>query len=141
MAFHNDNKFIPKYVPNNLKWYERDDLDTWYLQNKCNDVLMDTDEHFKETNIVNFDIIKNKKLEEEKLKQYQTIDHDEIMKYSAQLPEQICSSIFRNSRRKDMHISKETVNEHFNKNKIVNAGVGRGRFLKKIRDDIYRDSW
>ena len=70
MAFHNDNKFIPKYVPNNLKWYERDDLDTWYLQNKCNDVLMDTGEHFKETNIVNFDIIRNKKLEEEKLKQY-----------------------------------------------------------------------
>ena len=99
MAFHNDNKFIPKYVPNNLKWYERDDLDTWYLQNKCNDVLMNTDEHFKETNIVNFDIIKNKKLEEEKLKQYQTIDHDEIMKYPGQLQEQICSLIFRNSKR------------------------------------------
>ena len=141
MAFRNDNKFIPKYVPNNLKWYERDDLDTWYLQNKCNDVLMDTDEHFKETNIVNFDIIKNKKLQEEKLKQYQTIDHDGIMKYPAQLPEQICSSIFRNSKRKDMHVLKETVNEHFNKNKIVNAGVGPGRFLKKVRDDMYRDSW
>ena len=131
MAFHNDNKFIPKYVPNNLKWYKRGGLETWYLHNKCNDFLMDTDEHFKETNIVNFDIIKDKKLEEEKLKQYQTIDHDEIMKYPAQLREPICSSIFRNSKRKDMHISKET----------VNAGVGRGRFLKKIRDDMHRDSW
>ena len=141
MAFCNDNKFIPKYVPNNLKWYERDGLNTWYLQIKYNDALMDTDKHFKEMNIVNFDIIKNKKLQEEKLKQYKTIDHNEIMKYPAQLPEQICSSIFRNSKRKDMHISKETVNEHFNKNKIVNAGVGRGRFLKKIRDDMYRDSW
>ena len=40
-----------------------------------------------------------------------------------------------------MHISNETVNEHFSKNKIVNAGVGPGRFLKKIRDDMYRDSW
>ena len=141
MAFHNDNKFIPKYVSNNLKWYKRDGLEMWYLQNKCKDFLMDTDEDFKETYIVDFDIIKNKKLEEEKLKQYQTIDHDEIMKYPAQLRQQICSSIFRNSKRKDMHISKETVNEHFNKNKIVNAGAGRGRFLKKIRDDMYRDSW
>ena len=131
MDFHNGNKFIPKNAPNNLKWYKRDDLDTWYLQNKCNDFLMDTDEHFKETKVVNFDITKNKKLEEEKLKQYQTIDHDEIMKYPAQLHQQICSLIFRNSKRKDMHISKETVNEHFNKNKTVNAGVGRGRFLKK----------
>ena len=116
-------------------------MNTWYLQIKCNDFLMDTDQHFKETNIVNFDIIKNKKLQEEKLKQYQTIDHDGIMKYPAQLPEQICSSIFRNSKRKDMHVLKETVNEHFNKNKIVNAGVGPGRFLKKVRDDMYRDSW
>ena len=48
---------------------------------------MDRDEHFKEMNIVNFDIIKNEKLEEEKLTQYQTIDHDEIMKYLAQLRE------------------------------------------------------
>ena len=84
MDFHNGNKFIPKNAPNNLKWYKRDDLDTWYLQNKGNDFLMDTDEHFKETKVVNFDITKNKKLEEEKLKQYQTIDHDEIMKYPAQ---------------------------------------------------------
>ena len=141
MAFRNDKKFIPKYVPNNLKWYERDGLDMWYLQNTCNDFLMDTDEHFKETNIVNFNIIKNKKLEGEKCKQYQTIDHDEIMKYPAKLCEQICSSIFRNSKGKDMHILKETVDEHFNKNKIVNPGVGRGHFLKKIRDDMYCDSW
>ena len=41
---------------------------------------MDTDKHFKEMNIVNFDIIKNKKLEEEKIDQYQAIDHDEIIK-------------------------------------------------------------
>ena len=46
MALRNDNKFIPKYVPNNLKWCERDGLDTWYLQNKCNVFLIDTDEHF-----------------------------------------------------------------------------------------------
>ena len=26
-----DNVFIPKYVPNNLKWYKRHGLDTWYL--------------------------------------------------------------------------------------------------------------
>ena len=31
-----DIKLIPKFVPNDLKWYERDGLDTWYLQNKCN---------------------------------------------------------------------------------------------------------
>ena len=40
-----------------------------------------------------------------------------------------------------MHITKSTANEHFkNTNKTV--GTGRGRFfLKKIRDDMYKESW
>ena len=27
-----DNKFIPKFVPNDLKWYEPDGLNTWSEQ-------------------------------------------------------------------------------------------------------------
>ena len=68
MAFRNDNTFIPKYVPDNLKWYEKDDLDTWYLKNKCDDFLMNTDEHFENMHIVNFDMIKNN-VPKEKTKQ------------------------------------------------------------------------
>ena len=34
-----DNVFVPPYVSNNLKWYERDGLDTWYRQGKCRDFL------------------------------------------------------------------------------------------------------
>ena len=49
MAFRNDNKFIPKQIPDDLKWYEKDGLDTWYLQNKCVDFLMDIDEPFKKS--------------------------------------------------------------------------------------------
>ena len=71
-----DNKFIPKYVPN-LKWYERDGLDTWYLQDKCNDFINDTDEHFKQMNVINFDMIKNE-ASQDKIKQYQTLYHQEI---------------------------------------------------------------
>ena len=29
-----ENTFVPKYTPNNLKWYEKDGLETWYRQNK-----------------------------------------------------------------------------------------------------------
>ena len=59
--------------------------------------------------ITNFDIIK-KNVCTEKLKQYQTLDHHKSMQYPPQLREQICSSIFRNANRKDMHIKKETMN-------------------------------
>ena len=39
MAKKIDNTYIPKFVPNNLPWYERNGLNTWYEQNKCNDFL------------------------------------------------------------------------------------------------------
>ena len=54
-----DNKFIPKCVPNDLKWYERDGLDTWYLQNKFNEFINNTDSYFKRMKITNFDLVKN----------------------------------------------------------------------------------
>ena len=114
-------------------------MDIWYLQNKCADFLMDTDEHFKKMKVVNFDMIKNE-VSQEKLKQYHLIDHQEIMHYPSHICEEIFSSIFQNSNRKDMHITKSTVNEHFkNTNKTV--GTGRGCFFKKIRDDMYKESW
>ena len=96
MAFRNENKFIPKYVPNDLKWQEKDGLDTCYLQNKCADFLMDTDEHFKKMKVVNFDMVKNE-VSQEKIKQYHLIDHQEIMYYLPHIHEEIFSQIFRNS--------------------------------------------
>ena len=104
-------------------------LETWYRQNKCNGFLNNTDEYFSKMKVVTFDIIKNG-VKEDTLKQYQTIDHDEIKQYPTHLQEQISSSIFRNSNRKDMHIKKETIKEHF-QNKKVSAG--RGQFLKRRR--------
>ena len=137
MAFRNDNKFIPKYVSNDLTWYEKDGLDTQYLQNNSANFLIDTDEHLKKMKVVN--MIKNE-VSQEKLKQYHLIDHQEIMHYPPHIREEIFSSIFGNSNQKDMHITKSTVNEHFkNTNKTV--GTGRGRFFKKIRDDMYKESW
>ena len=62
--------------------------------------------------IVNFDIIKND-ISKDCIKQCQTIDLDEIKCYPPYFQEQICSAIFRNSIREDMHIQKETIKEHF----------------------------
>ena len=63
------NIFIPKFVADNLKWHERDGLETWYRKNKCDDFLRDTDNYFDKTVIVNFDIIRNREtIDNEKLK-------------------------------------------------------------------------
>ena len=59
LTWETDNVFIPKYVPDNLKWHEKDELETWYRKNRCEEFLSNTDLHFKNRKIVNFDIIKN----------------------------------------------------------------------------------
>ena len=122
-----DNKFVPTYVPNNLKWFERDGLETWYRQNKCNELLNNTDTYSEKMKIVNFDIIDNDPSKNQ-IKQYQTIDHDKIKCYPPHFQEQIRSSIFRNATRKDMHVEKNTIKKHFTHKK---ASADRERFIKK----------
>ena len=107
------------------------------LIHKCNDFLRDTDEHFKEMKIVNFDLIKNNVSEEHK-KQYQQIDRHDILGYPPKLHEEICSSIFRNVKRDGMYDKKETIDEHFRNKK---TGIGPGRFIKKVRDSVYAKVW
>ena len=59
------------------------------------------------------------------------------MAYPPELRGEIESSIFR-TKRPGLHVKKETVVEHFKK-PIKN--VGRGRFLTKIKDDHYKETW
>ena len=103
-----DIVFIPKHVPDNLKWHEKDGLETWYRKNKCEEFLSNTDLHFQNRKIVNFDSIKND-LDKKKIQQNQTIDHDEIKNYPPHFQDQIRSSIFLNSTRSYMNIQKETI--------------------------------
>ena len=117
MAQKVDNIFVPKFIPNDLKWYERDGLDTWYLEGKCKDFLENTDRHFEQMKIINFYILSVSK---KGLKQYQQTDHQMVMSYPAKERKEIFSSIFRNVGRNDMNVTKESVNKHFkNKKKQV----------------------
>ena len=139
MAKKVDNTFIPKLISNNVSWYDRNGLNTWYEQNKCNEFLENTDHHFENLQIINFDLIFNEdKLSDQKIKQYQEIDHKEIMKYPERERKQIMSSIFRNNRREGMFIQKETAHEHF---KVNSISIGRGNFVQKLKNDHYKETW
>ena len=48
-------------------------------------------------------------------------------------------SIFRNANRKDMIIEKMTIYTHFNRTFV--PPKGRGKFIKKTRDDMYASCW
>ena len=137
------NTYIPEYIPDNLKWYERDGRDTWYKKNKCNEFLEDTDHYFNRTQKINFDNIKNKnQLLNNQLKQYQTLDYDRIKSYPSVEQARITSSIFRNIKHSDLHVTSDLVKKHFQQKDIIHKNsVGRGRFLKICRDTMYAKYW
>ena len=109
MAKKVDNTYVPKFVSNKIPWYERDGFDPWYEQMKWNEFLEDTDNHFKNLEITNFDIIyNNKTLSNDKIKQNQSLDHHEIMKYPMKERDLIIPSILRNSKRENMYVQIKT---------------------------------
>ena len=65
------NNYVPEFVPQDLLWYERDGLMTYYNQVKC---------HLKTAKIINFDIIRREaageKVPDELLKKYQTVQNE-----------------------------------------------------------------
>ena len=135
--FH--NTFVPPYIFQDLKWYERDGLEIWYRQNQCKEFLENTDKEFERRKIVNFYMIRNgNKLDKNIMEQYQTVDHDEIKKYPIKHQRQLTSSIFGNINHKDVHVNNKTIKEYFsNKNK----SLGRGKFLKRCKDDMDASCW
>ena len=139
-----DNTFVLPFVSKNLKWYERDGLDTWFKQRKCEEFLNNTDNHFQQRKIVNFDLIYNgDKLDENQIRQYQTVNCETIKMYPQEQQQKIMSSIIRNIKRDDMFVCKKAAKEHFTKEHFTNKqkSIGRGKFLKICRDSMYASSW
>ena len=136
------NTYIPENVSDNLKWYERDGLDTWCKKNKCDEFLEDTDRYFHTMQIINFDITRNQKtITKNKLEQYQAVSYDAIKKYASVEQARITSSIFQNIDRSGLHITPAVVKSHFHKNISPKKYVGRGRVFKICRDTLYAKYW
>ena len=84
------NNYTPKFVspPENLPWYKKDFMN--YLDcSKCEDFLKNINKHFKETKIINFDIIHRQTRGEpppskEKFQEYQTVHEKRVCKHSRQ---------------------------------------------------------
>ena len=113
------NTYVPKFVPKNLLWYECYGLMTWYDQIKCEDFLRDTDQHFQQAKIINFDIIhrecRGEEVPKDLLKHYQTVNDKSVSDSPTPEQDQILSSAFRTDR-EDIFFEKKTVKKHFNKN-------------------------
>ena len=98
------NAYIPKFVPKDLPLYERNGLMTWYDQGQCKDFLRDTDKHFREGKIINFDIIwrecRGEEVPKDLLQEYQTVRDKSVSEYPASDQEKILSSLLKLIRKK-----------------------------------------
>ena len=116
------NSYIPPYVKENLKWYERDGLITYIDQLKYNEFRKNRDKYINETKIVNFDIINNacrRNKMEKTIKEYNTISTDDLKTMPPSEKYCAASACFRSSN-KNLIIDKTVAKEHFNcKNKNI----------------------
>ena len=110
-------KYVPDFVPNDLKQYERDGLLTSYDQMKCERFLEDVNNHFANTKIVNFELInkwlKGEEVSEGTLRNYQAVQKAEVFGYPIKEREKIMLAALNSSvKRNDVFVSKELVKEH-----------------------------
>ena len=102
-------KYVLEYVPDNLPWYERDGLLTYIDQLKYKKFCENRDEHFLNTEVVNFDVMHHRCRGDpmkNDVKHYKTIKKDDFKKYPSQESKRALSSASR-LRRKDLLIERE----------------------------------
>ena len=83
---------------------------------KCEKFINNTDNHFKTTKIMNFDIIHRQcggeKVPEELYKYYETIREKEVSQYSKSNPKKIYSSAIKVDH-KDLYLKRESILKYF----------------------------
>ena len=75
------SSYIPPYVKDNLKWYEKEGLITYFNQLEYKEFKKDRDAYINETKIINFDIIhhicRGDKLEKT-IKEHNTVKKEKL---------------------------------------------------------------
>ena len=119
------------------------------LINKYEKINKNKKEYFKNAKIVNFNIIKNKcngQPLQNSVKYYQTIHKDDLKYAKEEDKEEFISAAIR-SKREDLYIEKDIINQHFRltqelikfkqKNRVLFSSMhGRKKREKNINNDI-----
>ena len=109
------NSFIPPYVKDNLKWFERDGLITYIDRLNYERFENDRDNYLQNANVGNFDIINHELLGtplEKNVITYKTIHKSDLRQIPANDKDAALAACFR-SKRKDLNVEKELRDEYF----------------------------
>ena len=131
--------YIPRYVKDNLKWYEKEGLITYFDQLKYKEFKKDRDAYINETKITNFDIIHHEcrgdKLEKT-IKEHNTIKKEKLKQLPPSEKYAAVAACFRSSN-KNIVVEKSVAKEHFSCNNSNICRTERSR-LKKQEEDKNR---
>ena len=137
------NSYIPPYVKENLKWYERDGLLTYIDQLKYAEFKKDRDAYVNETKIVNWDIIHNKRRGDKldkAIREYNTITKENLKQMPPSEKHAAVAACFRSSN-KNINIDKSLAKEHFSCNNSNITRIEKGRIKNKKLNQKYFDCW
>ena len=136
------NNYIP-YHPN-----QKDTLHDTLLQEKYKKINKNKKEYFKKVEFINFDIINNQCKGtplQNSIEFYQTIYKENLQRAKEEDHEDFISEAIR-SRREDVHIEKNLINEHFRltpeqirfkqKNKVLFSSMYGKKHAKKYSSTI-----
>ena len=102
------NKYIPEYVPLDLKWYERDGLMTYINQLNYEQFSEDPGGYLKKAELVNFDVIHN----QHRGTPTQNFCTSDVKKMPQKERKKAVGACLR-SERKDLHVEKKVTFSHF----------------------------
>ena len=109
------NNYIPKYVPEDLPWYERDGLLTYIDQLKYKEFISDPDAAVKNTKVINFDMIHAQCWGTPRTHSdnfYQTVREKDVKKMLQKDKKKAVAACIR-SDRKDIFVEKKLAFTHF----------------------------
>ena len=150
------NRYIPAFVKDNLKWYERDGLITYINQLEYKRFEENRDSYLEKIYITNFDIIhskcRNEPLENE-IRYYKTINAKDLKQMPLSDKDAVLVACFR-SKRKDIYVEKSLRDKYFktwynNSSSRSNSGSSsssKNNFYKdeealKKKNRKYFESW
>ena len=133
------SSYIPPYIKDNLKWYEKEGLITYFQQREYQEFKKNRDAYINETKILNFDIIhhmcRGDKLEKT-IKEHNTVKKERLKQMSPSEKYAAVAACFRSSN-KNIIVERSIAKEYFSCNNSNICRTEKSR-LKKQEEDKNR---
>ena len=130
------SSYIPPYIKDNLKWYEKEGLITYFQQREYQEFKKNRDGYINETKILNFDIIhhmcRGDKLEKT-IKEHNTVKKERLKQMPPSEKYAAVAACFRSSN-KNIIMERSIAKEYFSCNNSNICRTEKSR-LKKQEED------